>query len=90
MKIKYVALLHGYLGILPSVFYGQTESGPSEIPSRCNRILNEIIIDGKVTLFTKKESIGHTMIQMERHPDRSIYVNGHASGLFKSRDEGET
>jgi len=90
MKIKYVALLYSYLGILPSVFHGQTESGPSEIPSRRNRILNEIIIDGKVTLFTKKESIGHTMIQMERHPDGSIYVNGHASGLFKSRDEGET
>ena len=90
MKINQVALLLAHLGIVPNLLLGQTEPRPAKTPSHPNPISREITIDGEVTLFTKEGDIGHTMLQMERHPDGAIYVNGHASGLFKSTDEGQS
>ena len=85
MKVQYVLLLFGHLYLVPVVLLGQTEP-----PSADKKAYpNEITIDSEVTLFTNESGIGHTMLQMERHPDGTIYVNGHASGLFKSTDEGE-
>ena len=45
-------------------------------------------IDGEVTVYAPGSEIGHTMPQVQRHPDGSIYINGCRSGLFKSSDGG--
>ena len=90
MKSIQIILLFSHLWIVPNFFLGQTEPRPAETLSQPSSVLNAIIIDGEVTLFTKENGIGHTMLQMARHPDGAIDVNGHASGLFKSTDDGES
>ena len=89
MKVKLVALFFGYVWIVPNLLVGQTEPRPVKTRSSPQPIPREIIIDGEVTLFEKESELGHTMLQMERHPDGAIYVNGHAAGLFKSIDDGK-
>ena len=90
MKVKLVALFFGYVWIVPNLLVGQTEPRPVKTLSSLQPIPREIIIDGEVTLFAKESELGHTMLQMERHPDGAIYVNGHAAGLFKSIDDGKS
>ena len=86
MAIKLQPILLGHLWTVPLLLLGQTDLQSAETKSQST----EITIDGEVTLFTKNDGIGHTMLQMRRHPDGAIYVNGHVSGLFKSTDEGRS
>ena len=49
-----------------------------------------VVIDGTSTIYAPGFETGHTMLDIERHPDGAIYINGHASGLFKSTDNGKS
>ena len=52
--------------------------------------LDRLKIDDEITIYSPGSEIGHTMPQVRRHPNGSIYVNGCRSGLFKSTDNGKS
>ncbi len=46
-------------------------------------------VDATTTVYSLEKGIGHTMPQIRRHPDGSIYINACRNGLFRSSDNGK-
>ena len=52
--------------------------------------LDQFKIDGEITIYSPGSEIGHTMLQVRRHPCGAIFINACRSGLFKSTNNGKT
>ena len=50
----------------------------------------EVRIEQERTIVLPGSGLTHTMLQLLRHPDGSLYMNTHALGLYRSADDGRT